>query len=79
MQNYGAKSQWIHLQNTPTPKARTALQKMWQKDYESQKSGCEIMFPTNIRSYNHKVSTICLPKCELKRGDITEHKNHMKS
>lgn len=83
MQNYGAKFQWIHLQDTPTPMAQATLQ-MWQKDYKSQKSSCEIMFPTNIRNYNHKVSTICLPKCELKKDDITEHnkldsKNHMKT
>ena len=31
----GAQPQWVHLQNTPTPKAQGTLQKKEQKDCES--------------------------------------------
>lgn len=37
MQNRGAKSQWLHLQNTPAPQAQGTLQKRRWKDCESQR------------------------------------------
>lgn len=44
-----------------------------QKEPEDQRIYCEIVSPSNTRTYACEVSPIWLPECELNRGDISEH------
>lgn len=39
IENYGDRSQWIHIQNTTAPKAQGISRKRGQKDYDNQRAG----------------------------------------
>jgi len=63
------------LQNNPTPKAKGTLWRSGGKDCKCQRIwefGCEIMSPSNIRRYTHKVS-LWPPKSDLNKDDTNEH------
>jgi len=74
MQNVGAHSQWIHLQNNTKPKSQGTLQKRGRKIYqpENQPEIAMRLSPINIRSYADKVLTTLLPTHELKKDDSND-------
>lgn len=78
MQNRGAKSQWLHLQNTPgtSGSGDTAEEEVERlREPEDQGVCRETVSPRNIRSCTRKVSPTCLPKCELSKEGTNEHAN----
>lgn len=67
MQGCGIQFRWIQLQSSRN------IAEEGQKEPEDQRIYCEIVSPSNTRTYACEVSPIWLPEYELNRGDISEH------
>lgn len=69
MHSWGIHSQWIHLEDTPTPKVQATWQNMGREDSKSVL--CDVSL-SNIRIYSHRISATWLLKCELNKKDTME-------
>ena len=69
MQSYGSQSQWTHLQNALSPKARETLQKRGQKDFKNTKFTVRVCLLVTSGSYMLEISPTLLPKHDMKKDN----------
>lgn len=73
MLSFGAQSYWINLQITPLPKAgEISIEKREICESQRTRKFAIGMPPSAMRFYTHAVSSMWLPKPELKKNNTNE-------